>query len=184
MAAGIVIKSNIKQWQKQAERAAGQVNGGVLTRAISIKISKKMRDFSKQDFILGDAGGWEPLSPEYAKQKGSKGAGILRLTDRLFKSVTERGGDNIATMMRKVAGYTYRFGTIVTYGEFHKEGAGDLPKREFITIDTARDRAIQKDIGELTVRHLARQPFFDKLRGAGFQIRGSMPGEAVGVARG
>ena len=183
MPSGIVIKSNIKQWQKQAEKAAGQVNGGVLTRRISIQISKRMRDFSKQEFVLGQAGGWEPLSPEYAKRKGTRGAGILRLTDRLFKSVTERGGENIAAMRRKIAGYTYRFGTRVHYGEFHQEGSGNLPKREFIKIDTARDRAIQKDIGELTVKHLARLPFFDKLKGAGFQIRGSMPGQAVGVSR-
>lgn len=184
MPAGIRIKSNIKTWQKQAEQAAGQVNSGVLTRRISIKISKRMRDFSKQDFILGNAGGWQPLSPEYAKRKGTKGAGILRLTDRLFKSVTERGGDNIAAMRRKVAGYTYRFGTRVPYGEFHHLGAGSLPKREFIKVDEGRELVIQRDIGELTVQHLARLPFFDKLRGAGFRISGSMPGEAVGVSRG
>jgi len=184
MPAGIVIKSNIKQWQKQAEQAAGQVNGGVLTRKISIKISRRMRDFSKQEFVLGQAGGWEPLSPEYAKRKGTTGAGILRLTDRLFKSVTERGGENIAAMRRKVAGYTYRFGTRVPYGEFHQEGAGNLPKREFIKVDEGRELVIQRDIGELTVQHLARLPFFDKLRGAGFRISGSMPGQAVGVARG
>jgi len=184
MPAGIIIRSNIKQWQKQAEKAAGQVNSGVLTRRISIKISKRMRDFSKQDFILGNADGWEPLSPEYARRKGTTGAGILRLTDRLFKSVTERGGDNIAAMRRKIAGYTYRFGTRVPYGEFHQEGAGNLPKREFIKTDEAREFVIQKDIGELTVQHLARLPFFDKLRGAGFRISGSIPGQAVGVARG
>lgn len=184
MPAGIIIKSNIKQWQKQAEKAAGQVSGGVLTRRISVKISKRMRDFSKQGFILGNAGGWEPLSPDYAKRKGTKGAGVLRLTDRLFKSTTERGGENIAAMRRKIARYTYRFGSRVPYGEFHQEGAGNLPKREFIKVDTARELAIQKDIGELTVQHLARTQFFDALRGAGFQIRGDMPGQAVGVARG
>lgn len=184
MPSGLIIKSNIKQWQKQAEQAAGQVNSGPLTRKISIKISKRMRDFSKQDFILGNTGGWEPLSPEYAKRKGTKGAGILRLTDRLFKSTTERGGDNIAAMRRKVAGYVYRFGTKVPYGEFHQEGAGNLPKREFLKMDEGRELVIQRDIGELTVQHLARLPFFDALKGAGFRISGSMPGQAVGVARG
>lgn len=184
MPAAIIIKSNIKQWQKQAEKAANEVNSGVITRKISIEISKRMRDFSKQEFVLGQAGSWEPLNRKYARRKGTRGAGILRLTDRLFKSVTERGGENIATMRRKVAGYTYRFGTRVSYGEFHQEGAGNLPKREFIKVDESREFAIQKDIGELTVQHLARLPFFDKLRGAGFRISGSIPGQAVGVARG
>jgi len=179
MPAGIVIKSNIKQWQKQAEQAAKQINTGVLTRRISIKISKRMRDFAKQDFILGNAGGWEPLSPAYSKRKGTKGAGTLRLTDRLFKSVTERGGENIARMRRSVAGYTYRFGTRVSYGEFHQEGAGNLPKREFITVDSTRDFIIQDDIGRLTVEHLRRLPFFDALKGAGFTISGGIPGDGI-----
>ena len=176
MPGGIIIKSNVKQWQKQAEKAANQINSGPLTRRLSIQISKRMRDWTKQNFILGSAGGWEPLSPEYAKRKGTTGAGILRLTDRLFKSVTERGGDSIATMRRLIAGYTYRFGTRVPYGEFHQEGAGNLPKREFITMNDARDIAVQKDIGDITVKHLARTPFFDSLRGAGFRITGALPG--------
>lgn len=86
-------------------------------------------------------------------------------------------------MRRKIAGYTYRFGTRVFYGDFHQLGDG-VPKREFIKVDAARELVIQKDIGELTVQHLARLPFFDKLRGAGFRISGSIPGQAVGVARG
>ncbi len=179
MPAGLKITSNVKQWQKHAEQAAKQTSTGPLTRKISIAISKKFRDFSKQDFILGDAGGWEPLSPAYAQRKGTKGAGILRLTGRLFKSVTERGGENIATMRRSVAGYTYRFGTRVSYGEFHQEGSGNLPKREFMKIDSVRDLTIQNDIGRLTVAHLRRLPFFDALKGAGFNISGSMPGEAI-----
>jgi len=164
MPAGLKITSNVKPWQKQAEQAARQTSTGALTRKLSIQISRKMRDFSKQDFILGDAGGW--------------GAGVLRLTDRLFKSVTERGGENIATMRRSVAGYTYRFGTQVSYGEFHQEGDGN-PKREFIKVDTARNLVIQNDIGRLTVEHLRRLPFFDALRGAGFTISGSMPGDGT-----
>ena len=181
MPAGIKITSNVKQWQKQAEKAANQINSGPLTRKLSIQISKRMRDWTKQNFILGSAGGWEPLSPEYAKRKGTKGAGILRLTDRLFKSVTERGGESIAAMRRTIAGYTYRFGTRVPYGEFHQAGDGQ-PQREFITMNDARDIAVQKDIGDITVQHLARMPFFDALRGAGFRITGSLPG-TVGESR-
>ncbi len=176
MPAGLIIKSNIKTWQKQAEKAGGQVNGGVLTRRISIKISKRMRDFAKQEFILGNAGGWPPLSPAYAKRKGTRGAGINRLTDRLYNSATSRGGENIAQMRRLSGGYRYRFGSRVPYAEFVQE------VRPFLRMDDLREIAIQRDVGELTVAHLARLPFFQKLQGAGFSIRGGMPG--VGIKRG
>ena len=173
MPAGLIIKSNITQWQKQAEKAAGQINGGVLTRRISIKISKRMRDFAKQEFILGNAGGWLPLSPAYAKRKGSRGAGINRLTDRLYNSVTDRGSENIAQMRRLAGGYRYRFGSRVPYAEFVQE------IRPFLRMDDLREIAIQRDVGELTVQHLRKLPFFQKLVGAGFTIRGGMPGEEI-----
>ncbi len=173
MPTALIIRSNVKQWQKQAEKAAGQLNHGVLTRRISISISRRMRDFAKQEFILGNAGGWPPLSASYARQKGTKGAGINRLTDRLYNSVVDRGGEGIAALRRSPGGYKYRFGSRVPYAEFVQK------IRPFLRMDEIRERAIMGDVGEITIQHLRRLPFFDKLKGVGFQIRGSMPGEAI-----
>lgn len=178
MPAGLKIKSNTKAWQKQAEQAANQINRGPLTRRISIQISKRMRKWTKQNFKLGNAGDWEPLSPKYKIRKGTKGAGILRLTDRLFKSVTERGGDSIADMRRRVGGYTYRFGTNVSYAEFHQFGDGPLPQRRILILNDARSIAIHKDIGNITVQRLARTPFFDAFKGFSYRITRTTPSTA------
>ena len=173
MPTALIIKSNIKQWQKQAEQAAGQLNHGSLTRKVSIGISRKMRDFAKQEFILGNAGGWPPLSVSYARWKGTRGAGINRLTDRLYNSVVDRGGENIAELRRSPGGYRYRFGSRVPYAEFVQEA------RPFLKMDTLRESNIMRTVGEITIQHLRKLPFFDKLRGAGFQVLGGMPGEAI-----
>jgi len=174
MPAGLKIKSNIKLWQKQAEQAANQINHGSLTRKISIKVSQRMRDWTKQGFILGGVPEkWAPLSPEYAKRKGSKGAGINRLTDRLFNSVTERGGENIATMRRRGFGYNYKFGTTVPYGDFVQK------VRPFLQMTESQKIKFEETVGRMTVEHLRKLPFFDALKGAGFTISGGMPGDGT-----
>jgi len=174
MPAGLKIKSNIKLWQKHAEQAAGQVNHGSLTRKISIKVSQRMRDLTKQGFILGGVPEkWKPLSQEYAKRKGTQGAGINRLTDRLFNSVTERGGENIAAMRRRGFGYTYKFGTTVPYGDFVQK------VRPFLQMTESQEIKFEKTVGRITVEHLRKLPFFDALKGAGFTISSGMPGQAV-----
>lgn len=180
MPAGLKIKSNIKLWQKQAEQAANQINHGSLTKKISIKVSQRMRDWTKQGFILGGVPEkWPPLAPATVKAKGTRGAGILRLTDRLFNSVTERGGENITRMRRSGSGYKYEFGTNVPYAEFHQFGTNNMPARKVLQMTDAQLIKFSEIIGRETVNHLRRLPFFDALKGAGFNISGGMPGRAV-----
>lgn len=180
MPAGLKIKSNIKQWQKQAEQAAGQINHGGLTGQISVRVSNRMHDWAKQGFILGGIPEkWPPLAPTTVKAKGTKGAGPLRLSDRLFNSVTERGGENIARMRRSTFGYTYEFGTTVPYGEFHQDGTENMPARKVLQMTEAQEIKFEEIVGEATVQRLRKLPFFDALKGAGFTITGGMPGQAV-----
>jgi len=180
MPAGLKIKSNIKQWQKQAEQAANQISHGSLTRKISIKVSQRMRDWTKQGFLLGGVPEkWPPLAPATVIAKGTRGAGILRLTDRLFNSVTGSGGENIAKMRRSSFGYKYEFGTTVPYGEFHQEGTANMPARPFLQMTESQEIKFEETVGNITVAHLKRLPFFDALKGAGFNISSGMPGQAV-----
>ena len=177
------LTSNIKRWQKQGEKAAGEFNKGVLTRKISIAWSRKMREFAKINFITLGHGTWPPLSPAYAKRKGTKGAGLLRLTDKLFRSLTTRGGNNIARLSRKGGGgiMEYRFGTKDFKAPFHQRGTDRMPKREVIKVTESQEMALQKTAAEITVKHLAGLPFFDKLTGAGFRITSAPRG--VGIPR-
>jgi len=161
MPAGLKIKSNIRQWQKQAEQAARQINHGSLTRRISIAVSQRMRDWMKQGFLLGGVPEkWPPLAPATVKAKGTKGAGILRLSDRLFNSVTDRGGENIARMRRSSFGYKYEFGTNVPYAEFHQFGTDNLPSRKVLQMTEAQEIKFEEIVGRETVSHLRKLPFF------------------------
>lgn len=175
------LTSNIKKWQRDGEKAAGEFNKGALTRKISIAWSRKMREFTKINFLTRGSGSWPPLSPAYAKRKGTKGAGLLRLTDRMFKSVTERGGENTARLRRKGFGMEYIFGTDVDYAKFHQFGTSKMPQRKVIDVTESEELDLQSTAAEITVKHLAKLPFFDKLRGAGFIISGAPRG--VGIPR-
>lgn len=183
MAKFFELTSNIKKWQRDGEKAAGEFNKGVLTRKISIAWSRKMREFAKINFLTRGSGSWPPLSPAYAKRKGTKGAGLLRLTDRMFKSVTTRGGENIARLSRRGGGgvMEYKFGTRVDYAKFHQFGTSKMPQRKVIDVTESQELDLQKTAAKITVRHLAKLPFFDKLRGAGFIIKGAPKG--VGIPR-
>lgn len=83
------------------------------------------------------SGGWSPLSPRYARWKARHypGKTILRRTDDLWRSLTERpfGIDIIEKQ-------TMVIGSDVEYGAYHQAGAGRLPRRRPIEL-TDRERA-------------------------------------------
>jgi hypothetical protein len=72
---------------------------------------------------LFDAAPWPALTPAYAERKrkifGDKP--ILRATDTLFKSLTEKGSPG---NVHRVSSLTAEFGSAVSYGVFH------IPKRD------------------------------------------------------
>lgn len=63
---------------------------------------------------------WKPLSPEYAKRKAEKYGDkpILRATDTLWRSLTEKG---TAGNVHRVTDDGAEFGSAVPYGVFHVE---------------------------------------------------------------
>lgn len=77
-------------------------------------------------------GGWAPLSPRYAAWKAQHaplmpgGGTILRLRDRLYTSLTERGhADGIYRPERSAV----ELGTRVPYAVYHQAGTRKMPRR-------------------------------------------------------
>lgn len=71
------------------------------------------------------SGGWRPLSPRYAawKARHYPGKTILRRTDRLYRSLTERPLGVEVLLPRRMV-----IGSDIEYGRFHQLGDG-LPRR-------------------------------------------------------
>jgi len=181
VAAFFELKSNIETWQRQGEKAAGEFNKSALTRKISMAWGHKMREFTKINFITQGRGSWRPLSPKYAARKGSRGAGVLRSTDKLFRSVTQRGGQNISKLRRQSFGMEYIFGTKDKKAKFHQFGTRKMPQRKVIDVTKSQELDLQSTAAKITTKHLAALPFFDGLRGAGFSITSAPRG--VGIPR-
>jgi phage gpG-like protein len=89
----------------------------------------------------GRAQKWEPLSVRYAawKQKNYPGKTILRLTDRLYTSLTNISSPD---MVFDTQPQSMLFGTRVPYASKHQLGEGRLKQRRFLSL-TNQDR---KDI--------------------------------------
>lgn len=85
--------------------------------------------FYAEEKKLFDAQPWTPLSEPYATRKRSifGDKGILRASDALFLSLTEKGTEG---NIHRVDDLNAEFGSDVPYGIFHQLGAGTLPKRD------------------------------------------------------
>jgi phage gpG-like protein len=79
--------------------------------------------------------GWAPLAPSTLRRK--KGPSILVETGDLKRSLTQKGGANVAVMQPMMA----RFGTKDKKAPFHFYGTATMPRREPILltgVDTKR----------------------------------------------
>ena len=74
---------------------------------------------------------WTPLSPGYAKWKATHypGQTILRLTDRMYGSLTSRTGDTLFRVTTK----RFEFGTRVPYAKKHQRGLDGMKVLPVIT---------------------------------------------------
>lgn len=86
-----------------------------------------------------DAGGepvpWPDLSPAYQGWKGSVAPGkpILRLTDRMYDSLTSQTGETIW----QVGPRSIQFGSRVPYFIWHQEGTAKMPARPMLTLPSS-----------------------------------------------
>lgn len=88
----------------------------------------------------GDPQPWPELSPAYAgwKQNAYPGQPMLRLTDRLYDSLTSQTSDTIWFVGPK----SMQLGTRVPYFIFHQEGTATMPARPILTLPTEAAAAL------------------------------------------
>lgn len=114
-----------------------------------------------------EGNGWAPLTPAYAARKrrlyGDKP--ILRATDRMFLSLTNKGAEgNITDIHPMEASY----GTSVKskggfpYPRAHQRGAGNLPQRKIFALTEANKRRITRTMQRYVV---------ETARGAGLNVQ-------------
>jgi phage gpG-like protein len=74
--------------------------------------------------------GWPSLSPAYAQRKAkiAPGKSMLRLTDRLYQSLTSQTGDSVYTVEPR----SLLMGTTVPYSGFHTSGTRRMPARRHV----------------------------------------------------
>jgi len=114
--------------------------------------------------------GWKPLSPAYAIQKrrlfGDKP--ILRATDRMFLSLTNKGADgNITDIHPMEASYgtSVKSKTGFSYPRAHQTGTSRMPQRKIFALTEANKRRITRTMQ----RHLVKTA-----RGAGLNVQSAL----------
>lgn len=99
---------------------------------------QQLKSFEQQEVerFAKEGPGWTALSPRYADWKARRypGKGILRASDRLYKSLTGDSPDAI----RKATDKGMQFGSSVPYANRHNKGSRGMPKREFLRFDLQR----------------------------------------------
>ena len=110
---------------------------------------KNQKQQFKTEGVHGSGSKWTPLKPGYAafKEKNYPGQPILRLTDSLYKSLTEiENGDFIYKPGR--LGLT--LGSKIEYGAYHQTGVAEtfLPRRPPIELTKAQKSRWPKLIQE------------------------------------
>jgi len=105
------------------------------------------------------SGGWDALAPSTVKRKGFDT--IMVASRRLFKSLTQSGGDNVAD----VTPNQLTFGTRVLYGVYHQSPAARtrLPRRPVIAFTEEDKQALVKVLQEYLVGIAKVQEGQDKL---------------------
>lgn len=109
-------------------------------------ILRRLRNTVRSNFLSQGAlatPGWAKLSRRAAMVKPRKG--ILRVTDRLFESLTTANSDAIAEIGPD--GRTLLYGTRVSYFRTHQDGI-DIPKRQPVPdpLPETLERQIRQDM--------------------------------------
>lgn len=113
------------------------------------RIAGILRDATEDNFrTRGVAGGsrWRDLSQPYASRTGRRvDERILRLTDRLYDSLTSEGH---AEHVQDIGPTEMRWGSTVPYGKFHQSSRPRrvIPYRPPVRLSQRRRREIAKEL--------------------------------------
>lgn len=115
------------------------------------KIGEDFRDIEKEQF---DAEPWVPLSPAYAvwKELHFPGQSLLRLTDRLYSSMTSLGGPDNVNIIQPLQATFGAGGESGRYGVFHQLGTMNMPQRKVIDFTEDDKRMFTKTMHTYMVR--------------------------------
>ena len=125
---------------KGAERATLNLHElGVRARALNPLEPQLQKVFFRSDeaSFAAQGPGWPSLADSTKERKAAmeQDPRMLRLTQRLFRSLTQRGGEaTVRTSEDQV-----RFSTTVPYARFHKHGTANMPAREMELTAGERD---------------------------------------------
>ncbi len=178
----IVMKTNEKEFGRALQKAADSLNSEVLGRKLRVAWSNELYKINRSHFSTRGHGSWAPLTPKYKKRKQAAGFGtrILRRTDDLYRSVTQRGGQNQTQIQRRGFGFDYMFRTTERKSDWHHKGRGRLPERTVIKPTLAQENRLQRIGGKIIGKHIVRamRPFA-KIKGNSFKLISPMPGNGT-----
>ena len=115
-------------------------------RPAAEKAHDVFRRSEERTFQTRGDGSWPPLkaSTRAIKARHGQNPAILRATDTLYRSLTERSAEGQIDQARPDE---LRFGTSVPYARFHETGQG-VPKRELIKLRPAEHDQITEVLGD------------------------------------
>lgn len=118
-------------------------------RPLFNRIIPVLEQIAEETFATKDHGSWPPLSPKYKEWKDANypGKPMMRLTDRLYNSLTGKGSGAV----RIIGPATLTYGTTVPYGIMHQKGGSILPQRRVIHLTPEDKKRIMKEVQRFLV---------------------------------
>jgi phage gpG-like protein len=146
----------------QFDRAFNRIQGHVedLT-PVWDKVEQAFYRIEREQFdsegAAGRGGKWAPLSRPYAQQKADRYGvkPIERASDRLYASLTRKGGDTVLVKSKD----EFAIGTSLPYAKYQQQGTSKMPKRELISFSDGQRTDLMKEVqkGLLTIIKRDRQ---------------------------
>ena len=146
--------------------AFAEVQGGIADlrkNATWLRVQQAYYKVVKSIFASeGGRSKWAALSSPYKeiKQKKYGNMPILQRTKRLYKSMTQMGGEAIVDKQAT----EMTLGSSVPYGGYHQRGTSKMPARKIIDFTDAQQAEILKPIGD-SLRQLVANAKLRALRG-------------------
>ncbi len=155
------ITSNIDEWVAKGRQVKQVINSSRTRQAVTRRWTKLLQRFTADNFQSEGSGSWPQLSTRYSAFKGSRGAGILRLRDDLYRSLTSRTGNSVITSKKTSFGFDFAFGTTDKKAASHHFGSGKLPKRKVFDIGNDERNKMQEAYGDVVIQKMLNIGFFD-----------------------